>query len=120
MIAVILADMVPFLTVLSITVLGVTFFFLINAPFSDPFEIHNDSVGVLWPLLTVFQTMLGLQGGVIINDTTTDGVIVMLVFFSKLRPIHSLGYLDEISGPTELFPSSSFVLCTNPLQCALS
>ena len=98
MIAVILADMLPFLTVLSITVLGATFFFLINAPFSDLFEFHSDSVGVLWPLLTVFQTMLGLQGGVIIDETTTGGVIAMLVFFMCFVVIVLMNMLIAIMG----------------------
>eukprot|EP01051_Picozoa_sp_SAG22_P012705 SAG22_NODE_1346_length_4674_cov_2.003934_3_plen_93_part_00 len=70
------------MTVLSITVLGATLFFLVNAPFSGMFEFRNASVGAVWPLLTVFQTMLGLPGGIIIDDTTTGGVMIMLVFFS--------------------------------------
>ena len=82
MIAVIVVDMVPFLTVLAVAVLGTTFFFVINEPFNDMFDFRSDSIGVFWPLLTVFQTMVGLPGGCYVDGTTTGGVVAMLVFFS--------------------------------------
>ena len=59
----ILGDIVPFMAILGVVVVGSTFFFAINSPSSEEFRFNDDVVGPFRPLLTVYQLMLGMNGG---------------------------------------------------------
>ena len=54
----ILHDMASFLVVICVIVAGSTLFFVVNSPFGPQFGYHG-VFGPLWPLLTVFELMLG-------------------------------------------------------------
>jgi len=78
---VIVTDMAPFLTILGITMLGCSLCFAINSPSSDEFSFASTVAGPLQPFLTVYQTMLGMDGGAAISETTSGVAMLMIVFF---------------------------------------
>ena len=67
---VILTDMIPFMTVLSIAMLGCTIFFTIHQSRSD--SIH----GLFSTLVTVFHTSLGIGQGL---DTSNESMMTVVV-----------------------------------------
>ena len=74
---VIMQDMASFLVVISVIMLGSTFFFVINSPSSALFGYHG-VFGPLWPLLTVFELTLGQFE--VVNFTTWPAVLGLIVF----------------------------------------
>ena len=73
---VILMDMIPFMTVLSIAILGCTIFFAIHQSTSD--SIH----GLISTLVTVFHMTLGIGQGIDTLNASTMTVAVVTTFTS--------------------------------------
>ena len=73
---VILTDMIPFMAVLSIAILGCTIFFAIHQSGSD--SIH----GLFSTLVTVFHMTLGIGQGIDTSSTSDLTVIVVTIFTS--------------------------------------
>ena len=73
---VILMDMIPFLTVLSIAMLGCTIYFAIHQSRSD--SIH----GLFSTLVTVYHMTLGIGQGIDTSTTSDLAVIVVTIFTS--------------------------------------
>eukprot|EP01052_Picozoa_sp_SAG31_P042519 SAG31_NODE_6777_length_1892_cov_2.353597_1_plen_87_part_00 len=73
---VILMDMIPFMTVLSIAMLGNTIFFAIHQSRSD--SIHDLSS----TLVTVYQMTLGIGQGIDTSNESTMTVAVVTAFTS--------------------------------------
>lgn len=78
---VILIDIAPFLTILGVIVLGSTLFFAINSPSSEDFTFDGSVAGPFQPFLTLYETMLSMNGGVVINESTSWLVILMVTLF---------------------------------------
>ena len=78
---VILIDIVPFLTILGVVVLGSTLFFAINSPSSDEFSFDSNVAGPFQPFLTLYQTMLSMSGGVQIDESTSWLAMLMIMLF---------------------------------------
>ena len=78
---VILIDITPFLTILGIVMLGSSLFFAINSPSSDEFSFGSKAVGPFQPILTLYQTMLSMNGSVEIDESTSSLAVVMIVLF---------------------------------------
>ena len=76
---VIMQDIASFLVVISVIMLGSTFFFVINSPSiaSALFGYHG-VFGPLWPLMTVFELTLGQFE--VANITTWPAVLGLIVF----------------------------------------
>jgi hypothetical protein len=74
--------MAPFLTILGIVMLGSTLFFAINSPSKDEFSFASRSFQFSFqPFLTLFQTMLGMDGSVEIEESTSWLAVLMIVLF---------------------------------------
>ena len=82
---VVLIDIVPFLTILGVVVLGSTLFFAINSPSSDyrhqEFSFDSNVAGPFQPFLTLYQTMLSMSGGVQIDESTSWLAMLMIMLF---------------------------------------
>jgi hypothetical protein len=78
---VILIDIAPFLTILGVVMLGSTLFFAINSPSSDDFSFDSNVAGPFRPFLTLFETMLSMNGSVQIDESTSWLAVLMIVFF---------------------------------------
>ena len=74
-------DITPFLTILGIFMLGSSLFFAINSPSSGEFSLASKAVGPFQPFLTLYQTMLSMNGSVEIDETTSSLAVAMIVFF---------------------------------------
>lgn len=72
---VILTDMVPFMTILLLMMLGCTMFFVINMPSSPQFG-SDSTLGPFRPLVTVVHMTLGIGQGV---DVAGASVITVLM-----------------------------------------
>ena len=73
---VILMDMIPFVTILSIAMMGNTIFFAIHQPRSD--STH----GLFSKLVTVYHMTLGIGQGIDISNASMMMVAVVTVFTS--------------------------------------
>ena len=78
---VILIDIAPFLTILGVVVLGSTLFFAINSPSSDEFSFASNVAGPFQPFLTLYETMLSINGGVEIDESTSWLATLMIALF---------------------------------------
>ena len=78
---VILIDIAPFLTILGVVMLGSSLFFAINSPSSDEFSFDSNVAGPFQPFLTLFETMLSMNGSVKIDESTSWLAVLMIVFF---------------------------------------
>ena len=78
---VILIDITPFLTILGIVMLGSSLFFAINSPSSDEFSFGSNVAGPFQPILTLYETMLSMNGSVEIDESTSSLAVAMIVFF---------------------------------------
>ena len=75
-------DMAPFLILLGIVIVGSMFFFIICDPSSSAFGYNESSLGLLWPLFTVFLASMGNPIGVLgTDDFVSWPAIVMLCGF---------------------------------------
>ena len=61
--------------------LGSTLFFAINSPSSDDFSFDSNVAGPFRPFLTLFETMLSMNGSVRIDESTSWLAVLMIVFF---------------------------------------
>jgi hypothetical protein len=96
MISVILADIAPFMAILGVVVLGSTFFFAINSPSSDEFGFDDGVVGPFRPLLTVYQLMLGMNGGGELGQSTSWPTVLMSSLFMAFVVVVLLNLLIAI------------------------
>ena len=78
---VILVDITPFLTILGVVILGSSLFFAINSPSSDEFSFGSKVAGPFQPFLTLYETMLSMNGSVEIDESTSSLAVAMIVFF---------------------------------------
>ena len=79
---VILIDIATFLTIFGVVMLGSTLFFAINSPSNDEFSFGSSKVvGPFQPFLTLYQTMLNMNGSVEIDESTSSLAVAMIVFF---------------------------------------
>ena len=78
---VILVDITPFLTILGVVILGSSLFFAINSPASDEFSFGSKVAGPFQPFLTLYETMLSMNGSVEIDESTSSLAVAMIVFF---------------------------------------
>ena len=78
---VILVDIAPFLAILCVVLLGSSLFFAINSPLNDEFSFVNNAAGPFQPFLTLYETMLSMDGSVTIDKSTPWLAILMIVFF---------------------------------------
>lgn len=74
-------DITPFLTILGVVMLGSSLFFAINSPSSDEFSFGSNVAGPFQPFLTLYQTMLSMNGSVQIDESTSSLEVAMIVFF---------------------------------------
>ena len=77
----ILVDIAPFLAILCVVLLGSSLFFAINSPSNDEFSFANSIAGPFQPVLTLYETMLSMDGSVTIDKSTPWLAILMIVFF---------------------------------------
>ena len=69
--------MASFLVVISVIMLGSAFFFVINSPSATLFSYHG-VFGSFWPLMSVFELMLGQFS--VVDYETWPGVFGLIVF----------------------------------------
>ena len=74
--------MVPFMTILSLAMLGCTMFFTINLPSTSP-EFRPDNIlGPFRPFVTVYHMALGIGQGTDSLAASAMTVIVVTLFMS--------------------------------------
>ena len=75
-----MTDMIPFMKVLSIAMLGCMLFFTINLSSGPDFDDSN--LGLFRTLVTVFQMTLGIGQGIDISTASVTTVVGVTLFMS--------------------------------------
>merc|ERR1712127_99097 len=84
------------MAILGVVVIGSTFFFAINSPSSEEFGYDDDVVGPFRPLLTVYQLMLGMNGGVELGESMAWPTVLMSSLFMAFVVVVLLNLLIAI------------------------
>ena len=78
---VIIHDIGALLLVLAVIVVGVTFYFVVSAPFSEHASFYT---GPLWPLVTVLQTVFGVVDESFYACWLSIAMLLFFLFFVVL------------------------------------
>eukprot|EP01047_Picozoa_sp_COSAG01_P034425 COSAG01_NODE_2584_length_7418_cov_4.468643_5_plen_1380_part_01 len=77
MVLVIIGDMIPFLALLGVVLLGSVSFLMVHQPLSEAFGFDTSTNGPLWPLVTVF---LSLVGSFEVDDYHGMSLLMLCIF----------------------------------------